>query len=99
VLEALRDEPEEPLVIRFGLWNGEDDGPRYVCKIESVPPAVFDAPPAWRWWSPLVRTAAELASPLRDAIGSRQRHTPARRATDERQFWGWGAVGQAGAAL
>lgn len=97
VLEALRGEPEEPLVIRFGLWNGDDDDPRYVCKVERVPSAAADAPPAWRWWSPLVRTPAELASHLQEAIRSRDRQPPTPRATKERQFWGWGAVGQAGA--
>lgn len=97
VLEAMRNEPEEPLVVRFGLWNGEEDGPRYFCKIERVPSAAPDAPPAWRWWSPLVRTPTELAGPLQDAVGSRRRQPLDRPATHERQCWGWGAVGQAGA--
>jgi hypothetical protein len=96
VLEALRFEPAEPLVIRFALWNGDEAGTRYVCKVESVPGVGFDPPPAWRWWSPLVATPAELAADLAEAL--RSRRPPLTVATRHRQqFWGWGAAGQAGA--
>lgn len=96
VLEALRFEPAEPLVIRFGVWDGDDAGTRYVCKVESVPVVRFDPPPAWRWWSPLVATPAELAAALAEAL--RSRRPPATvTASLRRQYWGWGAAGQAGA--
>jgi hypothetical protein len=95
VLEALRFEPAEPLVIRFGLWDGDPAGRRYVCKVESLPVAGFDPPAAWRWWSPLVATPAELSTHLKEAVRSR-RPAPARVEENVRQdFWGWGAAGQA----
>lgn len=95
VLDLLRERPAEPLAVRFGAWDGEEDGPRYVCKVEGVPTIQADQPPAWRWWSPLVRSAAELSGHLQEALRSRDR-APAAGA-DERQFWGWGGARQAGA--
>ena len=93
VLEAVRFEPPEPLVIRFGLWDGDPSGPRYVCKVESLPVADFDSPAPWRWWSPLVASPAELSDHLAQALRSRR---PAPAKVHERQdFWGWGAAGQA----
>ena len=95
VVTALGEERAEELVIRFGVWHGEEDGPRFHCKIEAAPQARLGAPPAWRWWSPLVQTPAELASHVREAMRGR------RRTADEPavaiEFWGWAAVGQAGA--
>jgi hypothetical protein len=96
VLEALRFEPAEPLIIRFGVWNGDDAGPRYVCKVESLPASRFDAPSAWRWWSPLVATPSELGSLLEQALRAR-RPAAGGEASVRQDFWGWGAAGQAGA--
>lgn len=95
VLQALRLEPAEPVVIRFGLWDGDPSGRRYVCKVESLPVGGFDPPAAWRWWSPLVATPAELSRHLEEALRSR-RPAPAQVDEEVRQdFWGWGAAGQA----
>jgi hypothetical protein len=89
-------EAAEPLVIRFGVWDGEDDGPRYVCKIEEAAGPALGSAPAWRWWSPMVSTPAELLAHVREAAGTRARHcasVPA--ATPGFEYWGWGLVGQA----
>jgi hypothetical protein len=97
VLEALRFEPAEPVVIRFGLWDGDPSGRRYVCKVEGLPVVGFDPPAAWRWWSPLVATPAELSRHLEEALRAR-RPAPAKAKVDEsvgQHFWGWGAAGQA----
>ena len=95
VLQALGEEPPEPVIVRFGVWDGEDDGPRFVCKIEAVPTAAPGAAPAWRWWSPLVRTPAELGGWIREAVRARERSVPQPEPLAE--FWGWASVGQAGA--
>ena len=97
VLHAL-GEATEALVIRFGVWDGEDDGPRYLCKIEEAPRRTLGSSPAWRWWSPMVRTPAELSAHVRQAAQTRTRHAasvPA--ATPAFEYWGWASVGQAGA--
>ena len=92
VLEAVPS--GEPLVVRFGLWEGEDDGPRYFCKLEAVPRRRLQGRPTWRWWSPLVRTPAELARHLADPLRAR---TGAEPQTDARtEGWGWGRVRQMG---
>jgi hypothetical protein len=96
VLIELESYREEPLVVRFSSWSGEDDGPRHLCKVECVPRGGMDARPAWRWWSPLVSHPDELAGHLRRALRARARPA-ALAAAATRDFWGWGAVGQAGA--
>ena len=99
VLQALGQHPTEPLVVRFGVWDGEEEGPRFVCKIEASPRAAVAATPAWRWWSPLVRTPGELADHVRQATQVRSPRVAARMpaAPPRSEFWGWGTVGQAGA--
>jgi hypothetical protein len=94
VLDALPG--GEALVVRFGLWEGEEDGPRYYCKLEAVPRPRLHDRPAWRWWSPLVRTPAELARHLADPASTRKRKADA--APEGRlDAWGWGRTRHAGA--
>jgi hypothetical protein len=95
VLETLRSEPPEPVVIRFGVWDGDPAGRRHVCKVESLPVVGFDPPPAWRWWSPLVTTPAELSHHLEEALRSRRPAPASVEETVRQDFWGWGAAGQA----
>jgi hypothetical protein len=95
VLGEMQDERLEPLVIRFGVWIGEEDGPRYLCKVERAPESSRDGGLAWRWWSPLVREPQELAQLLRAALRARRREAAA--PAHAREFWGWGSAGQAGA--
>jgi hypothetical protein len=94
VLEALPD--GEALVVRFGLWDGEDDGPRYYCKLEAVPRPRLHDRPAWRWWSPLVRTPAELAGHLADPLSGRKGNVLAPDAEGQADAWGWGRARHAG---
>jgi hypothetical protein len=99
VLRALPDEGEERLVVRFGVWNGEEDGLRFLCKLEARAGATLGAAPAWRWWSPLVRTPQELAGFVREAV--RRHLEPSDGARGEHsqptEFWGWATAGQGGA--
>jgi hypothetical protein len=85
----------ERLIVRFGLWEGEEDGVRYVCKLEELPPRRLGDRPAWRWWSPLVRTPAELAGVLRDAMQARAATPAGSRAALRRDNWGWAQPGPA----
>lgn len=97
VVRALAD-PEGALVIRFGVWDGEDDGPRFICKIEEAPRHALGNSPAWRWWSPMVRTSEELYALVREAVQSRARRAARNAAeTPALDFWGWGTASQAGA--
>jgi hypothetical protein len=98
VLRALAVEGDERLIVRFGVWDGEDDGPRFLCKLEARGGATLGAPPAWRWWSPLVRTPQELAGLVREAV--RRRVEPSDSAREHPQpaeFWGWASATQSGA--
>jgi hypothetical protein len=84
---------DEAVLVRFGVWDGEEDGARFYCKVEAVPEPQLDARPAWRWWSPLVRTPADLATSLADVIRRRRTTMQARPdAVVRAHHWGWGAV-------
>lgn len=95
IADALGDAHPHAVSVRFGVWDGEDDGPCFVCKIESAPRAAPGAPPAWRWWSPLVRTPEELAGHVRAGLRALDRPAEAARPRDE--YWGWAATGSDGA--
>jgi hypothetical protein len=91
-------EAVEAVVIRFSVWDGEDDGPRYVCKIEEAPGRAVGSSPAWRWWSPMVSTPAELSAHIREAASARARRAASgSTASVSLEYWGWGAAGHAGA--
>lgn len=102
VLQSLRPEPPQPLLVRFGVWRGEEDGLRYVCRVEGAVAVSLSPEPSWRWWSPLVRTPDELATFLREALRARGQRREAKEEkavapprTRRQEFWGWGAAGQA----
>lgn len=62
------------LVVRFGVWEGEEDGRRrLVCKVESPPCDPLLEGPQWRWWSPLLTSPAELRGELQAALAARER--------------------------
>ena len=97
VVRAL-GEPADALVIRFGVWDGEDDGPRFVCRIEEAPRRALGSSATWRWWSPMVRTSGELFALVREAVQARARQAASRAIeTPALEYWGWGSVRQAGA--
>jgi hypothetical protein len=100
VVGALSEGREDGLLVRFGVWEGEQDGPRFLCKVEARGRTALGAPPAWRWWSPLVRTPLELAGYVRDALRDHAEHVSRSRPTRPQpapEFWGWAPAGQGGA--
>src|SRR4029077_17712106 len=74
-LDAVRSEPVQPLDVRFNVWR-EGEEFQFVCKVEGRSAAVFESRELpWRWWSPLVRTPAELGAHLRAALRARRAAT------------------------
>jgi hypothetical protein len=72
VLDALRQETLPPLDVRFNVWH-DGDVLQFVCKVEGQSTPAWDARELpWRWWSPLVRTPAELGAHLRAALRTRR---------------------------
>jgi hypothetical protein len=89
VLDALRHQAGQPLDVRFNVWR-EGDVLQFVCKVEGRAAAMFELRELpWRWWSPLVRTPAELGAHLRAALRAR-RSTTAEAATETHPTFGWG---------
>src|SRR5687768_4880207 len=87
VVRAL-GEPAASLVIRFGVWEGEQDGPRFLCKIEEAPRRALENAPAWRWWSPMVRTPGELFALVREAVQAHAaRPSGGAAETPELEYW------------
>ena len=96
VLAELEPLASQRLTVHFGVWEGEEDGPRYVCRIEAAAMVELLGAPAWRWWSPLVRTPTELAALVQATVLARRPAAhPAVAARGD--YWGWDAVSQAGA--
>src|SRR4029079_3218911 len=52
-------------------------------------PSMERALPAWRWWSGLVRTPAELAEQLHEALAARRAAPHAADASASQDRWGW----------
>jgi len=92
--QAVRQELQQeagargPLRVRFAVWDDEALG--YVCKVEGTSaPSMERALPAWRWWSGLVRTPAELAEQLHEALAARRAAPHAADASASQDRWGW----------
>jgi hypothetical protein len=90
VSQALPQGP--PLVVQFGMWDG-DEGVRYFCKLEAVPDRRPESSPAWRWWSALVRTPAELAAHVVEMRGARKSARPDTGDPSPQTYWGWAGAG------
>jgi hypothetical protein len=71
----LSGEDVGPVEVRFRVCRDETEGLRFICKVENPP---FDGEAAraqWRWWSPLMTTAAEFRSALQEGLRiRRERH-------------------------
>lgn len=73
VRRALRDEDLGPVQVRFRICRDEQDGLKFVCKVENPPRVDGDgAAPPWRWWSPLLETAPQLRESLEEGLRVRR---------------------------
>lgn len=85
IRRVLQDEPLGTLQVRFRVCRDEDEGMRFICKVENPPTVdVEGSAPAWRWWSPLLASAEELRKALveglqvrRQRLASSSRHSAA----------------------
>jgi hypothetical protein len=82
-VEALQGLDDEDLVVSFGVWEGDDDGVRFVCKVETPPGDPLGTQPPWRWWSALFRTPEELRAELTTMIARRLGQSPSDGASDQ----------------
>ena len=57
--------------VRFRVCRDED-GLRFICKVENPPSDGEDGRSQWRWWSPLMKTAEEFRKALEDGLRVRR---------------------------
>ena len=71
---ALAHEDLGSVQVRFRVCrDDEEEGIRFICKVENPPRVDGDgAPPQWRWWSPLLETAEEFRDSLREGLKVRR---------------------------
>jgi hypothetical protein len=70
---ALQDEHLGTLHVRFRVCRDEDEGLRFVCKVENPPAIPIEGSlPVWRWWSPLLSSAEELRAALAEGLQVRR---------------------------
>jgi hypothetical protein len=73
VHRALRDEDLGVVQVRFRVCRDEEDGLKFICKVENPPRVDGDgAAPPWRWWSPLLETAEAFQESLDEGLRVRQ---------------------------
>lgn len=61
------------LDVRFRVCRDEAEGLKFICKVESPAPAdLHQESSQWRWWSPLMETAADFRAALLDAVEIRR---------------------------
>jgi hypothetical protein len=59
--------------VRFRVCRDEAEGLKFICKVESPAPAdLHQDGSQWRWWSPLMETAADFRAALLEAIDIRR---------------------------
>jgi hypothetical protein len=68
----LRDESLGSVTVRLRVCRDEDDQFRFICKVENPPRVETDVMVPWRWWSPLLETAEQLAAALEDGLRVRR---------------------------
>lgn len=69
-----------PVEVRFRICRDENDGLRFVCKVENPPFAGEAARAQWRWWSPLMTTVEDFRNALQEGLRIRRE----RRAAEPR---------------
>ena len=69
----LLDESLGFVSVRFRVCRDEDDDKlQFICKVENPPWVDTDVMLPWRWWSPLLETAAQFAAALEDGLRVRR---------------------------
>jgi hypothetical protein len=64
--------------VRFRVCRDEEEGLKFICKVESPAPAdVQQDGSQWRWWSPLMETADDFRAALLDAVEIRRQRLAA----------------------
>jgi hypothetical protein len=71
VWDVLSGHDLPPVQVRLGSWCGASGERRYLCKVEARTLGQGGIPP-WRWWSPMVCDADEVATWLQDMLQSRE---------------------------
>jgi hypothetical protein len=71
---ALAAEDVERIRVRCGVTRDDDDGLRFMCKVEYAGDGSASGLAAypWSWWSPLVAKPEELVGELRRALRTRR---------------------------
>ena len=73
VRRALRNEPLGLVQVRFRVCREEDEGMRFICKVENPPAVEVEGGlPAWRWWSPLLSSVEDLGAALAEGLQVRR---------------------------
>jgi hypothetical protein len=73
VQRALRNEGLGTVQVRFGVCRDDEDGFRFICKVENPPRREFDpADQPWRWWSPLMENLGDFQAALGDGLRIRR---------------------------
>ena len=60
------------VTVRFRVCRDEDDGFRFICKVENPPRVDTEVMMPWRWWSPLLETADDFAAALEEGLRVRR---------------------------
>lgn len=60
------------VTVRFRVCRDEDNGFRFICKIENPPRVDTDVLIPWRWWSPLMASAADFSAALEEGLRVRR---------------------------
>ena len=72
LIRLLKDEDVGPVAVCFRVCRDEPAGLKFICKVENPPRVETDVMVPWRWWSPLLETADDLAAALEDGLRVRR---------------------------
>ena len=80
IRRALQSEPLGTVQVRFRVCRDEDEGMRFICKVENPPAVDVEGRlPAWRWWSPLLSSAEDLRKALAEGLQARRQRLASSR--------------------
>jgi hypothetical protein len=73
VRRALAPEGLGTVQVRFGVCRDDEDGLRFICKVENPPRREVDsADLPWRWWSPLMESLGDFQAALGEGLRIRR---------------------------